>query len=636
MTASFRFQPFQREDLARAALSPGCILSWDTGLGKTVAAFTLPFLKLGWDPALRPRGAVLLVAPGGLHAQITEEGRRLFRQEVVPLDKPAFLRRRRWDPSRRAWGLPPGFYLTSYTRLGRNDAERPPQREEPAVIAERLGLRPADLERLYLESFAARAMAHGEAILEGHLTQAPVAWADLPEAERRSWAEHLIRERLQACLAGVSLELEVERPHAMRCVWDTTLADEAMDAFDCVVVDEGTRIKGESFLAAGVFRLRPQYRYVLTATPIKNRLPDFFQLAWWVCGGTTQANARFPWRPEDKAAFAETFCQSMTQIDPRTGRRKRGGWRRLTPQVCQVHALWKLNGAVVIRRRKKDSGVIIPPKHRHVIRVPMGREQAREYEHTLRDPETTAGAKLTALRQVSAQGLPKLLVALSLVEQVLRQGRQVMVFSAFNAPLSTLYGYLRQAGVEAAVLTHERSEAQRGAVARRFQAGPGPEGLPVVLAGIECMSEGYNFPRCQQVVFLDYSLSADKMRQAEDRVHRLTSREEVHSWRILADGSVDRALEALDAEKGDAAELVLDGTLLTQVAEEVSPAAILRAGEVSFATELLLQDEEEARRTEWPPLRERLALAMATWPGAQATPEAARLAELLELAALEV
>lgn len=48
-----KLKPFQLQDLSRAALHDGLILGWDTGLGKTLAGFLWPLLKLGWtlEPA---------------------------------------------------------------------------------------------------------------------------------------------------------------------------------------------------------------------------------------------------------------------------------------------------------------------------------------------------------------------------------------------------------------------------------------------------------------------------------------------------------------------------------------------------------------------------------------------------------
>ena len=44
-----KLKPFQKQDLARAALKDGLILGWDTGMGKTWAMFIWPLLKVGFD-----------------------------------------------------------------------------------------------------------------------------------------------------------------------------------------------------------------------------------------------------------------------------------------------------------------------------------------------------------------------------------------------------------------------------------------------------------------------------------------------------------------------------------------------------------------------------------------------------------
>jgi len=59
-----KFKPFQREDLARAAMHDGAIIGWEPGLGKTFGAFAWPLIK----QATR----CLQVVPGGLHRQYHE------------------------------------------------------------------------------------------------------------------------------------------------------------------------------------------------------------------------------------------------------------------------------------------------------------------------------------------------------------------------------------------------------------------------------------------------------------------------------------------------------------------------------------------------------------------------------------
>lgn len=615
---SFTLKEFQRQDLIRATMTDGCILAWDPGLGKSIAAFSLCLLKLGWNitpgGTIQIRGAALIVAPGGLHDQLAETAREPFGQTVTRLDKATFRRLVHYDPDLRRWVLPPGFYITSYTQLGRNGARPIPDWDgmAPPERWTSLGVTDAEADALRLRSaFSAR----------------DVPWASLDPEAQAQWRDEVANSLAKTFRSGLSDDPGVEDPYRLRCVWDTTLSDECRDTFDCVVVDEGTRLKGDSFIAAGVLRLRPRSRYVLTATPIKNRLPDFFALAWWACGGHPHATARFPYRPDDREDFADRFCQRMTKINPATGKRAKGGWSKLTPQVCEVHALWKLAAGVMIRRRKQDAGVSIPPKHRRLIRVSMTPHERTSYKKLL-DRDTDPGTKLSSLREFSGLVAGKLRVALSLILQIMRQGDQVILFSSFNAPLRLLSEQLSGAGADHLLMTHETGEKKRAALAARFAAGPAPGGVPVMLAGTACMSEGYNFPRCVHVVHLDYSLSADHMVQADNRVHRLTSTREVSSWRIIVDGTIDRALEALDGEKQDAAELVLDASLLSQQSEETTAAKILMAA----AAELDGTSQGDAHiaedNTDSASLLRRIAAIAPTWPSASPCQEPNRHSDL--------
>ena len=112
---------FQKQDLARAALHNGLILSWDTGLGKTWAIYLWLLLKVGYTierledggwklgdqpgylrpgklagvtlpptaKRLRPKAPVLIIAPGDLHQQIVDEAWDRFGIVVFGLECPS-------------------------------------------------------------------------------------------------------------------------------------------------------------------------------------------------------------------------------------------------------------------------------------------------------------------------------------------------------------------------------------------------------------------------------------------------------------------------------------------------------------------------------------------------------------------
>jgi hypothetical protein len=49
--------------------------------------------------------------------------------------------------------------------------------------------------------------------------------------------------------------------------------------------------------------MNPKYRLPMTATPIKNRLPDVFRLAHWATGAHHLAHPRFPFGDVDRNLY---------------------------------------------------------------------------------------------------------------------------------------------------------------------------------------------------------------------------------------------------------------------------------------------------------------------------------------------
>jgi SNF2 family DNA or RNA helicase len=441
------------------------------------------------------------------------------------------------------------------------------------------------------------------------------------------------------------------REFKVKCVYSPSLADLCQDNFAACAVDEGVKMKGEdTIVGLGVRQIAPAYRLVLTATPIKNRLPDVFRLAWWATGAREEAHARFPHadRSASRDEFAGEFLISERNLTREEMSETNRRFVRLTPQVCNVHRLWKLLGPIVLRRRKMDFGEDIVAKNRHVVRLPMGCEQAAVYrfhlkaEYRDKNGMPAVGAKLQALRIAAANPasrllerpfgdsktpgeprsrssyIPKLVSALKLIQQILERGEQVVVFSAFHDSLDALSSRLNEAGVRHAVCDGRMSPKKRGLVAEQFKLGPpkaggkSPSQYPVMLAGVECMSEGHSFHLCNNVILMCYSWAWDRFEQAINRVHRLNSIWDVNVYAIICDGSIDRKLEAQLQEKGDATELVLDGHLLGEHQSEVNLAELLHIARKEFSGELQTISEDSLEQ-DWPKLRLLLGRAMHSW-----------------------
>ena len=328
-------KPFQIEDLARAALQDGAIIAWEPGMGKSLAAIAWPLIK----KARR----TLIVAPGSLHHQMTISAAKFFNISLRPIKNTEEFFRRGLDSPPPANG-PPQFYITSYQALGLNGGDE------------------------WHDEF-------------GHKGQPKPNKAAVKA--RRAWCnQHGVRYQ------GVGVG---ETRGGITCVWSPTMARIAdlHGTFDCVVVDEGTRLQGtESRIGASVRLLNPRYRLVLTGTPIKNRLESLFWLAAWAAGNY----GRWPYACTEAARerFADTFLKKERYITREEQARARGEKIRNTTKrsnrICSIHRLWKTLAPVIIRRRKADCGLQIATKTVQPIIVNPGQSQLAVYRYHITNP----------------------------------------------------------------------------------------------------------------------------------------------------------------------------------------------------------------------------------------------------------
>ncbi|HEV7927252.1 MAG TPA: SNF2-related protein [Verrucomicrobiae bacterium] len=697
-----KFKMFQLHDYAAAAMADGLVLAHDTGLGKSLAAVTWPLLKCGFSVSLaqssriQVKGSVLIVAPGDLHDQLRVEFKKFYGIVPVSIDDQQGLSK--LLVNRR---LPHGFYLTSYTRLAVNGVRKISaiEKSAPELAIAELNLNLSDLQRFYdqrgdfykndyatlgveadctakqldralaAKTLSTRNWSNPEAA-QRHRAElgrchallvnflgpfAPVAFHLANAAVKFIWRE-LINHKLAEYAAGVG-----EIRTGIKCVYSPSVADLCSHLFDCVVIDEGVKMKGsDTQVGRGIRQMCPRYRLVLTATPVKNRLPDIFWLAWWAAGGHEEATARWPYAggAEEQEKFASTFMLSEFN---KSKARKEGGARsrftKLRPEICNLHLLWKALGPIVLRRRKQDIGQSIVQKIRHVYRVPMGLHQRAVYRYHLESAyldcnlRPAPGAKLQALRVAAAApdshlldpqpggedrvccgqadpfgGIcrrcgspplahrsqhsftPKVACALTLIRDILRRGEQAAVFSAFNNPSDILSRYLSEAGVDHFLLDGRTIQSKRGLRSAAFNNGE----CPITLAGIDSMAEGHNWDNVSNIILTSYTWAADKVIQAINRAHRLTSKRDVNLYVIICEQSADRVLEDNINEKTNASELAIDGRLLGESTQEKSIGELLREAARDFLGTQVCPNEEELRHT-WPVLRQSLQDAADCW-----------------------
>ena len=430
-----------------------------------------------------------------------------------------------------------------------------------------------------------------------------------------------------------------------------TLTSEHKDAgFDCVVIDEGTRLQAdEAYIANGVRLLKPKYRLVLTGTPIKNRLESIFWLLWWVAGASKTVSAslaRFPYpgTPKARELFADHHLMQVHSIAPGAKINKNGSAKHQTARtarITNVHELWEILTPLVIRMRKTDCGEDIPKKILKPIILRPGTAQAKVYRQHLLNPPVfskkgfpirgfgQAAMQLNLLRQaalcphaaalarVTSAGLgmkrswtdftPKMGAILAEIANLLHKGEQCIVGSPFREFSDSLQYRLREAGVKSLLLDGRQSPPRRGELADDFKTGK----YSVLIAGLDAMGEGYNFDNCAHLFLPSLSWAMDVNEQFIHRVWRLTSTRPVTIYTLLIEGSIDERLYESFAEKSTSAQLAIDHRLFDEPVEEINLAQLLKKAVRCFNPDAPTIDEKAMEEQWYTSLRQRLTEAEA-------------------------
>lgn len=599
--------PFQRRDFAAVAIRDGSILSLDQGLGKSFAAFTIPYI---WRS---PR--VLIVAPGDLHTQLKQTAGRHFGVPLTRLDRIADLYAQgiHLPAAPLADGAMPRYFVVSYEALAINGADE--SLEDPN--------RPSLHRR------------------RGRLVE----------------ARSLVKKLMLAKLTGKKPEFREffngigRQSGDITCLWAPSMARalKAMEGtgggFDTVILDEATAIQGDNTATTrAVTLLSPRKRLLLTGTPIKNRLESIFPLAWWAAGSSPEPSLAWPYSPDDRAKFAKAHLEVdrfITREEEKSIRegKKRSSVRisKTSPRVCNVQRLWRVMAPIVLRRRKADSGIPIVTKTIRPISVPLGEAQAIVYREHLgnRPIRSAAGSYLTSFgaagmqltnlriaslcpdspsladvrsnanpaRKVSwTPWNPKLASILTLVSELLNQGEQVMIGSPFTRFSQNLAAMLAEASVRHVLLDGSVSPARRGVLAAHFKR----KRFPVLVAGLSSMAYGHSFENCSHLILPSYSWALDENTQFIDRVWRLNSPHPVTIYIVSCGATIDERLAESYSDKADTSQLALDGKLFPDTIEDLDPELLLAQIYDRFNNSTFETIPETALEAGWPGLARRL------------------------------
>ena len=331
----------------------------------------------------------------------------------------------------------------------------------------------------------------------------------------------------------------------------------AGQTFACLVLDEAQVIKNpQSKTARAVKSLPVERRLCLSGTPLENHLGELW--------------SQFDFLMPDYLGNRDRFTRRFRTPIEKHGDEERQ--RRLNALVRPF----------MLRRRKEEVAKELPPKTDIVQSVTLGAAQGRLYESIRLSMEAKvrkllsgkglarsrielldallklrqtcchpALVKLPSARKVQESAKTEQLMAM--LEEMIAEGRRILLFSQFTEMLALIEDELAQRDIAFVKLTGRTR--RRDVVVDAFQSGE----VPLFLISLKAGGTGLNLTAADTVIHYDPWWNPAVEAQASARAHRIGQDKPVFVYRLVAADTVEERILEMQARKQALADATVDG-----------------------------------------------------------------------------
>ncbi|WP_446723894.1 DEAD/DEAH box helicase [Microbacterium sp. CPCC 204701] len=348
--------------------------------------------------------------------------------------------------------------------------------------------------------------------------------------------------------------LRLDEPEYARVEWSGLVLDEAQ-----FVKNSQTKV----YRAAKA--LRADVVFAITGTPLENSLTELWALLALTAPGLFASGRRF------REEYVAPIEKGKVPENQEGGAYRAGRLARLRRRIRPL----------VLRRTKELVAADLPEKQEQEVRVELGAAHRALYDTVLqRERQKVLGLlddldrnrfivfrSLTLLRMLSlapelvdpahAHIPPSKLTALfEQLDEALAEGHRVLVFSQFTSFLGLVSARLAERGIPYAYL--DGSTRDRDAAVASFRGGE----APVFLISLKAGGFGLTLTEADYVFLLDPWWNPAVEAQAVDRAHRIGQHRSVMVYRLIANGTIEEKVMALQQRKARLFRAVMDDDAL--------------------------------------------------------------------------
>ena len=328
--------------------------------------------------------------------------------------------------------------------------------------------------------------------------------------------------------------------------------------YDTAVLDEAQTVKNPAAAISKLVRgIRARHRLALTGTPLENSLQELWALYDWLIPGllgNRKSFAKHYRTPIEKQGDRASQRLLSTRIKPFLMRRTKEQVARELPQKTVIDELVPLEGGqaelyesirTAMDRRIREA---IAKKGLAASRIAI-LDALLKLRQVCCEP---ALVKLDSARKVKESAKRSRL--LGLLEELVAEGRKVLVFSQFVEMLRVVESDVVARHWDYAML-HGATKDRDEQIAS-FQSG----GKPLFLISLKAGGTGLNLTAADTVIIYDPWWNPAVERQAMDRAHRIGQDKPVFVHRLIAENTVEAAIQTMQRRKQALADALFEGT----------------------------------------------------------------------------
>ncbi|WP_284416156.1 MULTISPECIES: DEAD/DEAH box helicase [unclassified Bradyrhizobium] len=321
------------------------------------------------------------------------------------------------------------------------------------------------------------------------------------------------------------------------------------------ILDEAQTIKNPNAATTRwLSAIKASHRFCLTGTPMENHLGELWSIMSFVNPGYLGDKTAFTrnWRTPIEKEGNQMRAAALTR------RVKPFLLRRTKEEVAsELPAKIDIVETVAIDGKQRDLYDSIRAAMAKKVRKALDeRGLARSHiivlEALLRLRQVCCDPQLLKLDDKVERPSAKLDRLMEMVEELLSEGRKIIIFSQFTSMLALIEARFEAADIDYELLTGDTRDRKRAIEA--FQNG----NSPVFLISLKAGGVGLNLTAADTVIIYDPWWNPAVEAQAIDRAHRIGQDKKVFVYRLVTAGTIEEKIGELKQRKQALADSLFD------------------------------------------------------------------------------